>query len=107
MKSLLGRAAALSALGAGLALAGAGTAAAATSASQDDSGSASPLEAVGTSGNLAQTPLYPLAGTPVDPLSNNVSTNVGGIPVDTHPVTGMFRDGLPVSNLPLVGGLLP
>jgi hypothetical protein len=54
---------------------------------------------------LGRFKLYPLAGTGVDPLSNVVGTSLGGIPVSTGPVTAMVSDGLPVSDLPVVGGL--
>jgi hypothetical protein len=54
---------------------------------------------------LGQFKLYPLAGTGIDPLSNVVGTSIGGIPVSTQPVSAMVSDGLPVSDLPVVGGL--
>jgi hypothetical protein len=54
---------------------------------------------------LGRFKLYPLAGTGVDPLSNVVGTSLGGIPVSTQPVTAMVSDGLPVSDLPVVGAL--
>ncbi len=54
---------------------------------------------------LGHFKLYPLAGTGVDPLSNVVDTSIGGIPVSTQPVTAMVSDGLPVSDLPVVGAL--
>ncbi|MGH6657919.1 MAG: hypothetical protein ACRDVE_22245 [Actinocrinis sp.] len=49
--------------------------------------------------------LYPLAGTGLDPLSNVVGTNLGGVPVSTKPVADMVSDGLPMSDLPVVGAL--
>jgi hypothetical protein len=55
---------------------------------------------------LGQVKLYPLAGTGLDPLSNVVGTSLGGIPVSTAPVSQMVEDGLPVGDLPVVGGLL-
>jgi hypothetical protein len=55
--------------------------------------------------HLGHFKLYPLAGTGVDPLSNIVGTNLGGIPVSTQPVSQMVADGLPVSDLPVVGAL--
>jgi hypothetical protein len=54
---------------------------------------------------LGRFKLYPLAGTGIDPLSNVVGTSLGGIPVSTQPVTAMVADGLPVSDLPVVGAL--
>lgn len=55
---------------------------------------------------LGHLKLYPLAGTGLDPLSNMVSTSLGGIPISTQPVTQMVEDGLPVTDLPVVGALL-
>jgi hypothetical protein len=55
---------------------------------------------------LGQIKLYPLAGTAVDPLSNTLGTNLGGLPVSTAPVSAVFADGLPVRDLPLLGGML-
>lgn len=55
---------------------------------------------------LGSVRLYPLAGTGIDPLSNVVGTSVGGIPVSTRPVTDTVSDGLPISDLPVVGTLL-
>jgi len=54
---------------------------------------------------LGHFKLYPLAGTGVDPLSNVVGTSLGGIAVSTQPVTAMVADGLPVSDLPVVGAI--
>ena len=54
---------------------------------------------------LGHFKLYPLAGTGIDPLSNMVSTNLGGIPVSIQPITQMVEDGLPVTDLPVVGAL--
>jgi hypothetical protein len=51
--------------------------------------------------------LYPLAGTPLDLLSNNVRVPVGGMDVSTFPLTAPFRDGLPLGEVPVVGSLLP
>jgi hypothetical protein len=51
--------------------------------------------------------LYPLAGTPLDLLSNNLSVPVGGMDFSTFPVTGPLRDGLPLREVPVVGTLLP
>jgi len=72
--------------------------------------SAAMLGGTGTAGTtaadwerLGHVKLYPLAGTGIDPLSNVVDTSIGGIPVSTQPVTAMVSDGLPVSDLPLVG----
>ncbi|HEX4787098.1 MAG TPA: hypothetical protein VH372_01450 [Actinospica sp.] len=58
---------------------------------------------VGAFGNLK---LYPLGGSHIDPLSNVVGTSLGGIPVSTQPVSDAVADGLPVRDLPLVGGLM-
>ena len=55
---------------------------------------------------LGQIKLYPLAGTTVDPLSNNMGTDLGGIPASTAPITAVFANGLPVRDLPLVGAVL-
>jgi hypothetical protein len=55
---------------------------------------------------LGHFKLYPLAGTGIDPLSNVVSTSLGGIPVSTGPVSQMVSDGLPINDLPMVGPLL-
>ena len=55
--------------------------------------------------HLGRLKLYPLAGTGIDPLSNMVSTDLGGIPVSTGPVSQMVSDGLPVTDLPVVGAL--
>ena len=54
---------------------------------------------------LGSVRLYPLAGTGIDPLSNVVGTSVGGIPISTQPVTDTVSDGLPISDLPVVGRL--
>ena len=55
---------------------------------------------------LGRIKLYPLADTTVDPLSNSMGTDLGGLPVSTTPITAVFADGLPVRDLPLVGGVL-
>lgn len=55
--------------------------------------------------HLGRLKLYPFAGTGLDPLSNMVSTDLGGIPVSTAPVSQMMSDGLPVTDLPVVGAL--
>lgn len=56
--------------------------------------------------HLGRLKLYPLAGTGIDPLSNMVSTDLGGIPVSTAPVNQVVSDGLPVTDLPVIGALL-
>lgn len=56
--------------------------------------------------HLGRLKLYPLAGTGIDPLSNTVSTDLSGIPVSTAPVTEMMSDGLPITDLPVIGALL-
>jgi hypothetical protein len=63
--------------------------------------------AAADAGPAAGLRLYPLAGTPLDLLSNNVRVPVGGMDVSTFPVTAPFRDGLPLSEVPVVGSLLP
>jgi hypothetical protein len=79
-------------------------AAAAPAVAQADAGvGQSTAGVVGGVGNLK---LYPLAGSHVDPLSNVVGTSLGGIPVNTQPVSDAVADGLPVRDLPLVGGLM-
>jgi hypothetical protein len=55
---------------------------------------------------LGQVKLYPMADSGVDPLSNSVGTDVGGVPLNTDPVSSVFQGGLPVNSLPVVGGLL-
>lgn len=55
---------------------------------------------------LAATPLYPLAHTPLDLLSNNLHVPFGGMDVSTFGVTAPFHDGLPVGEVPVVGKLL-
>ena len=56
---------------------------------------------------LTAMPLYPLAGGPLDLLSNNVRIPVGGTEVSTFPVTAPFRHGLPLRDVPVLGSLLP
>lgn len=56
---------------------------------------------------LGATPLYPLAHTPLDLLSNNFRVPVGGMDLSTVPLTAPFKDGLPLREVPVVGGLLP
>lgn len=55
--------------------------------------------------------IHPLAGTPVDPLSNVVGTQVADFkPLTTEPLTEPFADGGTLRTLPVVGsatGLLP
>jgi hypothetical protein len=51
--------------------------------------------------------LYPIAGTPLDLLSNSLRVPMGGMDMTTLPVTAPFRDGLPLRELPLVGSVLP
>jgi hypothetical protein len=58
---------------------------------------------VGAFGNLK---IYPVAGSHIDPLSNVVGTSLGGVPVSTQPVADAVADGLPIRDLPLVGGLM-
>jgi len=55
---------------------------------------------------IGQIKLYPLAGTSVDPLSNTMGTDLGGLPLSTAPISAMFADGLPVRDLPLAGAML-
>lgn len=75
-----------------------------TGAPAPDSALSGAASGVGQAGGLH---LYPLAGTPLDLLSNNVRVPVGGMDVSTFPVTAPFRDGLPLSEVPVVGALLP
>ena len=56
--------------------------------------------------HLGQIKLYPLAGTAVDPLSNTMGTDLGGLPISTAPVSAVFANGLPMRELPLVGDML-
>lgn len=79
-------------------------AAAAPAVAQADAGVGH--SAAGIVGGFGNFRLYPLAGTHIDPLSNVVGTSVGGIPVSTKPVSDAVADGLPVRDLPLVGGLM-
>ena len=60
------------------------------------------VELVGSFGDFE---LYPFAGSHLDPLSNVVGTSLGGIPVSTRPVADAVADGLPIHDLPVVGGL--
>lgn len=55
---------------------------------------------------LAAVPLYPLAGGPLDLLSNNLTVPVGGTEVATFPLTAPFRNRLPLRDVPVVGSLL-
>jgi hypothetical protein len=55
--------------------------------------------------SLGDFKLYPLAGTGIDPLSNVVGTEVGGVPVSTAPISAMASDGVPVNDLPVIGSL--
>ncbi|NUP52379.1 MAG: hypothetical protein HOW97_34410 [Catenulispora sp.] len=55
---------------------------------------------------LSAVPLYPLAGGPLDLLSNRLAVPVGGTEVSTSPVTAPFRNGLPLRDVPAVGSLL-
>lgn len=74
--------------------------AAATSDSADVAGQREGLQELGA------VPLYPLANTPADLLSNNLRVPVGGTDLSTFPVTAPLHDGLPVRDLPLLGTLL-
>lgn len=56
---------------------------------------------------LGGLPLYPLVGTPLDLLSNNLRVPVGGMDVSTFPVTAPLRDGLPLREVPIVGPMVP
>ncbi len=56
---------------------------------------------------LGGVQLYPLAGTPLDLLSNSLRVPVGGMDVSTLPVTAPLQDGLPLREIPVVGTLLP
>ena len=67
---------------------------------------AAPAAHAATAG-LGATPLYPLAHTPLDLLSNNLRVPVAGMDLSTFPVTTPFHDGLPLNEMPVVGTLLP
>jgi len=56
---------------------------------------------------LAATPLYPLAHTPLDLLSNNFRGTGRGMDLSTFPLTAPFKDGLPLREVPVVGTVLP
>ncbi|WP_194907692.1 hypothetical protein [Catenulispora rubra] len=56
---------------------------------------------------LGATPLYPLAHTPLDLLSNNFRVPVSGMDLSTFPLTAPFKDGLPLREVPVVGTVLP
>jgi hypothetical protein len=56
--------------------------------------------------DLASLPLYPLAGTPLDVLSNNLVVPVGGTEVSTFPVTAPLHKGLPLGEMPVTASLL-
>jgi hypothetical protein len=73
-------------------------------AAPSDSALTGAAAGVGQAGGLH---LYPLAGTPLDLLSNNVRVPVGGMDLSTFPVTAPFRDGLPLGEVPVIGSLLP
>lgn len=80
---------------------------AAHAAPSSDAGSAAAMENVHhAAARLAATPLYPLAHTPLDLLSNNLHVPVGGMDVSTFGVTEPFHDGLPLGEVPVVGTLL-
>jgi hypothetical protein len=57
--------------------------------------------------NFADVPLYPIAGSPFDLLTNAVHVPVGGMDLSTLPVTAPFKHGLPLRDVPVVGALLP
>ena len=50
--------------------------------------------------------LYPLAHSGLDVLSNQVGSNLSGLPVSTAPINDFFEDGAPLGQVPLVGTLL-
>ena len=95
----------------GLALAAAPTAHAAAQPSDVPSADAGTAAAMATAheatAGLAATPLYPLAHTPLDLLSNNLRVPVSGMDLSTFPLTAPFHDGLPLREVPVVGTLLP
>ncbi|MBS2538740.1 hypothetical protein KGQ20_38940 [Catenulispora sp. NF23] len=94
----------------GLALVAAPAAHAASQSSDAPSADAGTATAMATfhqaTAGLAATPLYPLAHTPLDVLSNNLHVPVGGMDLSTFPVTAPFHDGLPLAEVPVVGKLL-
>jgi len=83
-----------------LALGGAASVGAMTAA-HADAGPA-PLGGLSRLGNVK---LYPLAGGRLDLLSNSVDTNLSGIPVSTQEVSQYFANGMPLSQVPVVGSL--
>jgi hypothetical protein len=94
---------------AGLGLAAAPAAHAAThghdSAANDDTSPTMTTHEI--TDEFANVPLYPIAGSPFDLLSNNVRVPVGGMTLSTLPVTAPFKHGLPLRDVPVVGALLP
>ena len=92
-----------------LGLAAVGVGVAAPAAHADDLFPDVPGSAAREAGDqqLGGMALYPVAGSPLDVLSNNVRVPVGGMDVSTFPVTAPLRDGLPLREVPVVGTLLP
>ncbi|GAA2062325.1 hypothetical protein GCM10009839_86800 [Catenulispora yoronensis] len=97
----------------GIALAGAPAALAATHAPDDSGGWTAVPEALSAvsshdvADGLDYIKLYPLAGGPLDLLSNTVRVPVGGAQLSTFPITAPFHDGLPLREVPIVHSLLP
>ena len=56
---------------------------------------------------LGNLKLYPMAGHGADLLSNTIGTNLSGLPVSTGMITQYFETGLPLSQVPVVGDLMP
>ena len=83
-----------------LALAGAALGASAAAAHADSA--AAPLGGLSSLGGLK---LYPLAHGRLDVLSNELDTNVSGIPVSTAPINQFFETGLPLNQVPVVNSL--
>jgi hypothetical protein len=82
-----------------LALGGAATAGAMTAAHADAAAPSFSLSKLGA------IKLYPFAGSHLDVLSNELDTNVSGIPVSTDPVNQYFETGMPLQSVPVVGSL--
>lgn len=75
----------------------------ATTAAHADSAPSGPLGGLSQLGALK---LYPLAHGRLDVMSNEVDTNVSGIPVSTAPINQFFETGVPLGQVPVVDSLL-
>lgn len=74
-------------------------AAALPAVAQADAGAATQPSAA-LLGSVGRMPLYPLAGSQLDPLSNSLDATVAGVPLNTVGVSQIFSDGLPIRDLP-------